>query len=177
MKLFFGVVSLFVVLVTAQANGQTCELAKKFEPYSKAFKGDPIKDPSDPVAGVKYLTAQDAIKFFKDSNYVFVDTRPKALFEKCQIRDAVNLEYEFDGSPQNQLSKDTIKKLEGKTIIFYCNDLACYRSMNAAVAACKWGIPADKIKWLGPGVPGVVKAFPKEYRKYVTGKGCADFLM
>ena len=78
---------------------------------------------------------------------------------------------------------------EGKTIVTFCNAvkcegdrekdcnfMECYRSLNASIEACKWGIPVKQIKWLATGVPGIVETAKQKMGKYVKGRECATFL-
>ncbi|MCK5072290.1 MAG: rhodanese-like domain-containing protein [Bacteriovoracaceae bacterium] len=181
MKFFFLICLLMTFSTLAIAdcyiskNG--CGIHPEFKTYnSDKFMGPAISSPGDPAPGLKYILPSEAIKYIKNPNYVFIDTRPISLFNKCQIRESKNYNYSVPGNSKNTLTKEIVKKFAdaGKTMIFYCNALKCYRGLNAAIQSYKWGLPAEKIKWLGKGVPGIVKE-TKKYRKYVKGKGCSEF--
>jgi rhodanese-related sulfurtransferase len=160
--------------------GATCEIAKPMldAKIQSAPKGNPLS-PVDPLPGVKYIEPEEAMKHFDDASWVFVDTRPTVLYDQCHIRKSVNHEFANPGNAANQLTKDHLKDAIAKkqTIVFLCNSFECYRSANAAiVSVCEWGMAADKVKWLGKGVPGVVAAHKDSSRKYTEGKNCGDFL-
>ncbi len=154
-----------------------CELSSEFQKYNKtAFKGDPAPE-KDPAKGLKYITPKEALKYIKDPNYVFIDTRPASLHSSCKIRKSKNFDYGYFNKKDNQLTKKIVKDFidKGKTVVYYCNALKCHRSLNAALQSYAWGFPSSKIKWLGKGIPGVIKT-AKSYRKYVQGKGCTQFI-
>lgn len=173
---------LTTIAVTSWANCTLkdggCKLNPEFVGYNnKLLKGPKAAPPKDIAPGLEFMALDEALKHIKNDNYVFIDTRPKHLYNQCRIRRAKHYDWGFPGRETNTLTKKVVEELikKGKTIVYYCNARKCYRSLNAAIQSYQWGFPAAKIKWFGDGVPGVIRGAEK-YRKYVKGKGCAQFL-
>ncbi len=154
-----------------------CTLNPGYEGYNKdKAKGEPVTA-GDPAPGLKLLTPTDALNLIENDKYVFIDTRPERLYQKCKIKNSKLHPYAIPGDAENTLTQEIVKGYidAGKTVVFYCNALKCYRGLNAAIQACQWGIPTDKIIWLAEGVPGVVAAAGDKLKKYTDGKGCVNF--
>lgn len=174
-RLMFSLV-FFSSLSVSLASYAACTVSPGFENFNKTdFKGELEAKELSPALGIQYYTpamVKDALQN-KTSSIVFVDTRPKSFFDQCRIKGSSVYEYKT-AAATGDLKKELVEKWvkEGKTVVFYCNDLKCYRSTNAALqAVCNWGIPADKIGWFGKGVPGLAK----EYKRGIEGTNCDQF--
>jgi rhodanese-related sulfurtransferase len=172
------VVSLFFVF---SVWAGMCKVEPDFKSYNSAKVKGAASKAKNPVAGLKFITVDQAAKFAKDNaNYIFIDTRPAMLNKQCHIKNSVNLEYTFAGaagekkynSSTPKLTKEAAKKYidEGKTLVFYCNSMKCHRSVNAAIqCVCGWGLPESKVMWFGHGVPGLAK----KKKRLVKGTNCS----
>ena len=134
-----------------------------YEKYNKKgmIKGSPAIGGS-PAEGVGYLQIKDIGKIFKnkkENEYIFIDTRPEKLFKECTIKDAINVPFKFSGNGElNKLFlQDKIKS--GKKIVFFCNSLKCYRSLNAAIESrCNYNLDAGSVFWFGRGTAALASS-------------------
>lgn len=157
-----------------------CPIAKGFESQNQASSGKARPANIEVIKDVKYVTNEDATTLIKDSNFVFIDTRPEKIFKECAIKGSVNYEYTYYGLEGEKkyasgphLTKEIVEKLtkDGKTLVFFCQSLTCHRGSNAVITAvCDWKIPANKIRWYGEGVPGMVS-----YKKRLLEGNSCDF--
>ena len=164
---------LVVLLFGTNSWADACKMNTGFPNTNKEgkVKGKKIKA-GDPTSAVKYYDTANIDTLMGDNNIVLVDTRPKELFDTCTIKGAVNHPWAAQGKgDKNKLTKADVQKYvdAGKTVIYFCNSLKCYRSYNAALqSTCDWGMPAGKIGWLGKGAIGALK----KNKAVVDGKKC-----
>jgi len=168
-----GLVAAAAVLFSGLA-GADCVVGKGFEGLNTAVKGYPVPR-AQPVQGVEYVNVNQMAGLLKDPNHVFIDVRPAAFFKACKLNGSINLEYTFAGSGGEamykqgpRLTKEAMQAhlKEGKNMVLFCNNAfnktGCHRAANAAITAvCTWGLPAERIKWFGAGVPGTVMEQPQ----------------
>lgn len=137
-------------------------------------KGEQPAAPGSPAKGVEYLKSQDVLNILeqnKASEYVFIDTRPDDLFKECSIKGAINRPFMFFGT--GELDKKEIDSFvsKGKKIVFFCNSLKCYRSLNAAItASCHYGVTPGKVFWFGEGTSGL--SLDEKGKKHLQGTNC-----
>jgi Rhodanese-like domain len=153
-----------------------CPVKEEFKKFIlKEFKGKIPAPTKDPVDGLKYLEVDEAIKYIGNDKYVFIDTRPSDFMTECSIKGAANYLFGVPTTPDNTLTKEIVKGFidKGKIVVFYCNSIRCYRSLNAAIQAYAWGFPKEKIMWFGKGAEGVVNG--SDYAKYLNGNRCSEY--
>ena len=169
MKLLIFILLSFTLVAQLHAE---CKLKPGFDKYNKQgmLKG-PAAPKESPIDGVKYLDEAGLMALLNKKDVIFVDNRPVDFFDTCKVKNAVNKQYDFIGN--GFLKKSDVEGWikEGKRVVFYCNSIRCYRSLNATIqSVCNWNQPTDKIMWFGPGVAKLAKSNPTA----VVGAGCDD---
>lgn len=170
------IVSLMLALAGAAVQAEpACQINPGFEGINVAVKGFPVPK-SEPVAGVEYVRPQQVKDMLSHKEkYRVIDVRPDFFYDNCHIKHSESFEYTFAGPKgekayvsQDRVTKDLAQQTvdDGRTLVFLCNNAfgkkGCWRAANAAITAvCDWGIPAERVKWFGMGVPGMHKAYPE----------------
>ena len=152
---------LCLMLLSLNAYGECVNSG--YEKYNKKgmIKGAPAQG-GEPAVGVGYLHIKDIAEIFtngKASDYIFVDTRPARLFKECTIKGAKNIPFKFSGA--GKLTKDFVDSSNkaGKKMVYFCNSIKCYRSLNAAIESkCKMGATDGSVFWYGRGTAGIASS-------------------
>lgn len=139
--------------------------------------------------GIKIWDESEALSMLDnpDAKVLWVDTRPRSMYDGGTVKDGVLLAYNKNEQPDDAiktepalLTKDSLQaaltKSGATTAAIFCQGPQCHRSYNAVLRAVNdWGFDMNTIVWFRAGYPNLLKkvqedpALARKMNKYFKG--------